>query len=191
VTDLSQILQNLESILNPLAVLLVAVSFISGVFMVYKGISELKQFGQSQNQMSRPGELAGPMVHLMVGAILIYLPTTTDIISTSIFYDAGRTVFDGNRVNIALAGSDSAELLSYSGGMPLEQKWQEVMTTIFHYVQFIGFVAFVRGWFILSKIGAQGGQPGNAAKGLIHVLGGIIAINVIPALEILRNTVLG
>jgi intracellular multiplication protein IcmC len=188
--DLSTVLQNLEDILNPLADLLIVISFIGGIYFIYTGILELKLFGQPPSQMMRPGELKGPLVHIIIGAVLIYIPTTSDIVTFSLLGDSGKTVFSGGAINIGLAGSASDELLSYAP-IPIEQKWHDVMNTIFHYVQFIGLIAFVRGWFILSKVGQHGGQPGTASKGVIHVLGGIIAINIVPVLEILRNTIIG
>ena len=55
-------------------------------------------------------------------------------------------------------------------------------------VQFIGLVAMLRGFLILTKVTGQGAQPGTVSKGMIHIFGGILAVNIVRTVEIAINT---
>jgi len=46
----------------------------------------------------------------------------------------------------------------------------------------------VRGWLILSKMGHPGAQPGSVAKGIVHVIGGILLINIVNTVNMLAST---
>ena len=58
-------------------------------------------------------------------------------------------------------------------------------------MQFIGFLAFLRGWFIIAHSGQPGVQPGSISKGIIHIVGGILAINFLPLVNAIHNTIVG
>jgi intracellular multiplication protein IcmC len=60
-------------------------------------------------------------------------------------------------------------------------------------IQTLGYVAFLRGWMMIAKSAGQGGggQGGSTGKGLVHVFGGILAINIVSTLQIVNNTLYG
>ncbi len=189
VLDLQDMLQNLRSVLGPLITLLLIISYTAGIFMMFRGLSLLKSFGTaSQN---RPGEFIGPIVYIIVGTVLVYLPSATDVLTSTIF-GAGTTpsVVDGGTINLNAQGSASAQLLSYAP-VAIEGQWADLVDTIILYVQFIGFLAFIRGWFIVSHAGQPGAQPGSIPKGVTHIIGGLVAVNFLPIAEVLNNTVFG
>ncbi|PCH57322.1 MAG: hypothetical protein COC15_01345 [Legionellales bacterium] len=188
-TDLPEILNNLKNVIEPLTALVMMVSFVGGIGLIFKAIGLLKRFGQPLTSMQQQGELAGPLVYFCVGSVLMYLPTASNMVSTTIFGDAGAHIFGGGSIDFETAGS-AADLLSYSNSS-ITDKWGEIANTIVLYIQFIGFVAFVRGWFIIAKAGARGEQPGVITKGIVFIVSGIIAINFVPMIEILKNTIWG
>ena len=61
--------------------------------------------------------------------------------------------------------------------------------TLVLYIQFVGLLSFVKGWFILSKSVGYGAQQGSVSKGVTHILGGIVAINFISMVNIINNTI--
>ena len=67
----------------------------------------------------------------------------------------------------------------------------DMIDTIVLYVQFIGFIAFIRGWFIIAHSGQPGTQPGSISKGIVPIIGGILAVNFIPLVHIIHNTIFG
>lgn len=197
--DLHAILYNLQQLLVPITQLILAISFLSGVALTFRGAAMLHTFGQLQNQMSKPHGITGPFVYIIIGSVLMYLPTTTTIFSNTIFGSNGfDSLFQFNNNNmITLKGGEnntdisvvnepnynksaSSELMSYAnvgGG----QEWSDLINTIVAYIQLVGLIAFVRGWFILSHSAeSSGGQQGSFSKGLIHIIGGIMAINFVP-----------
>lgn len=46
------------------------------------------------------------------------------------------------------------------------------------------------GQIVLGTLAAAG-EPGSPAKGLTHVIGGILAINIVGALEVINNVLYG
>lgn len=119
-----------------------------------------------------------PITYLLVGAMLIYFPTTFSIFMQSTF--GYQNILQYAPVN---SGNSALNTLFGSGsvvGRPL---------TII--IQVIGLIAFVRGWVLIARAASSGGQPGATGKGLMHVFGGILAINIVGTLEMINNTLYG
>ena len=67
-----------------------------------------------------------------------------------------------------------------------------ISANVFLFVQVIGYVAFIRGWIIIAKSSSQGGgQHGSFGKGLMHVFGGVLGINIVQTLNVINNTLIG
>lgn len=175
-----EILTNLEKIIPAFVNLILAVSFLGGLYFIIRGIMMLKAFGMPLTQMSRPGELGGPLAYIVVGAIMIYIPTTIDTVHWTIF-GTGDSYVSG-------AGTAGQTVLGYGEGGGVESRWEDLKTILFKFINFIGLISFVRGWFIIAKSGQPGVQPGTISKGTIHVIAGIIAINAQGFVDVLRTT---
>ena len=186
--DVQAVLTNLSNIIVPLTAMVLTISFCAGIYMIFHALTMMKKFGNT-SQMSQPGELAGPLMQLVVGAILIYLPTSTDTMMNSIF-NTGSSIFGYNNINYQNLGA-GASLLGYVSSNSLGAQWQSLANTLVLYIQFIGLLSFIKGWFIMSKAAGAGSQPGNAAKGITHIIGGIIAINFVGAVQVISNTIYG
>jgi len=187
--DIHTILRNVRNIVYPLTALLLTISYIAGIFFIFKAITMMKKFGMMMTMQSQPGEIGGPLLYLVIGAVLIYLPGTTQITMASAF---GQTasIFSGGQVNYTNMGTGS-NILGYVGAGSLENQWADLANTLVVYIQFLGFLSFVKGWFLISKAAAPGHQPGSVSKGLTHILGGIGLINIVGLVQIVRNTILG
>lgn len=187
---LDTILGNLRSIIVPMTAMVLMISFAAGIFMVIKGLTMFKKFGASLSQQTQPGEFSGPLIYIVVGAVLIYLPTSTNVMMSSIF-QTSESIFGSGSVNYQNLGQGSS-LLGYVSGGTLEQQWGDLANTLVLYIQFLGFLSFVKGWFLVAKGGQHGGgQQGGMGKGFVHIIGGIIAINFINVVTIIKNTVYG
>ena len=185
--DLQDILVNLRSVLGPIMTLLLIISYIAGIVMIIRGLAQLKSFG---GQQAKPGEFTGPLVYIIVGTVLLYLPSTTDVVTRTIFGTDAASIVEGSSINLSALGQASDKLMGYAP-VAIEGQWADLIDTIILYVQFIGFVAFIRGWFIIAHAGQSGAQPGNISKGVTHIIGGIIAVNFLPMVDILHTTVFG
>lgn len=202
--DLQHIIENIANLVVPITQLVLAVSFIGGLVFIFKGITMLHHFGQMQTQMSRPHEITGPFIYIVIGAILMYMPATTNVFSVTMLGNSVSSLFPQDDViDIETDSGDtytvkvepqyelnaSSELMQYTSS-GIGQEWSSLINTIVMYVQLVGFIAFVRGWFILSGTGHPGGaQQGAFAKGLVHIIGGIIAINFVPFMNVIAKIV--
>lgn len=187
--DFHSILNNLQRIIAPLTAMVMVICFCFGIFLIFRALGLMKKFGNMQNMHSTPGDLSGPLTYLVVGAILIYLPTSSEYMMNSLFGTVD-SVFSGGSINYQALGT-GASLISYSGSGSLGQYWADLANTLILFIQFLGFLSFVKGWFILSKAGNPGNQPGSMTKGMTHVIGGVGLINIVGVIDILKNTVFG
>ena len=185
--DLTTALKNVRQLVIPLTQLMLAFSFVAGIALIWRAIGMMKKFGQMNTMQSQPGEIAGPMVYLVVGAVLIWIPTTADIMTQSIFGNSDQDLFSGTTFDYTNLGSGS-ELLTYISGSTLQAQWSSIADTLVLYIQFIGLIAFIRGWIIVSKSGQPGVQPGSITKGIVHIIGGVIAINFVQFIYLLKET---
>lgn len=159
-------LQRFAEQLPELMRLLTAIAYTMGFFFMVFGIFKLKQYGESRTMMSTQHSLKGPLVYLMVGAALIYLPTTLYV---------GLTTFWANPSPYAY--------------LEAKDPFKEVMSVIFTVIQFVGVIAVIRGLVIFTHIGEQGGgQQGAFGKGLTHVIGGVLCINMYQFVQVIEST---
>ena len=168
-------LTNLANAFNDIQLLLTAFAYVAGLIMVARAIMMLKAFGQHITQMSSRGEVAGPIVYLIVGAILLYLPSTLDV--------SLNTVFGTGADNLQGAN----DLLAYAS-VTADDKWRRILDIIVKYTKLVGLIAFLRGWFIMAKMGDPGVQPGSMAKGLTHLAAGVLLMNIVGTFKLLGNT---
>lgn len=166
-------LANLAGSFNSLVVLVRALSYIIGLTLIVRGVMMYRIFATQTLSSAQKGEIAGPLVFLLVGSFLLYFPSTLATSLTSVFGDN----------NVA----GSTELIAYKDLSGI-QKWTAISDVVVKYMYLIGLIAFVRGWVILSKMGHSGAQPGSLGKGIIHVIGGVLLINIVETFNILATT---
>lgn len=174
----ADILNNIAQSIKPVEHLITGASYLIGVAFLFKAIYTLKSYGEARTMMSSNASLKEPVTYLIVGALLIYFPTTLSLIM--------QTTFNYNTVlQYAPVSSQNGALEALFGtgsavGRPLTML-----------IQVIGLVSFIRGWVLIAKSSSQGQQQGGAGKGLVHVFGGILAINIVGTLTIINNTIYG
>lgn len=172
------VMTNLSSSLLSIEDLVTGTAYLIGMVYIVKALHGLKVFGESRTMMSSSQSIKDPLIHLFVGAMLIYFPTGFEIMMNSTFgYStvlAYAPINSGNPLLSALFGEDS-----------------QVGYTLALIIQVVGVVAFVRGWVLIARSASQGQPPGGTGKGLMHVFGGVMAMNIIGTLEVLENTLYG
>ena len=148
-----------------LGYLAAGISYVAGILLVARGLMKLRVMADHRSQMFQPMEIAGPMVSIVMGAGLIWWPILIDV-TTYTFW-----------------GTTSP--LSYDPGFGSE--WDEVWKVILDVMKLVGFIAFIKGWYYLTKMGEQGAQ-GMFGKGMTHIIGGILAYHMGPTIRMLMNT---
>lgn len=176
----ADVLTNIAANLGPVEKLITGLAYILGITFAVKAIFSLRSLGESRAMSSSHSSLKEPLIYLFVAAILIYFPSTFKLLMNSTFgYSsvlAYAPIQSSNSTIDSLFGQGSTV------GRPL--------TVI---IQTIGLIAFVRGWVLIARAGSQGQHaPGQGVgKGMVHVFGGILAMNIVGTLQIINNTLYG
>lgn len=172
------VLNNIANNLAPVERLITGGAYMIGCAFLFKAIYTLKIYGEARTMMSSHTSIKEPIVYLMVGALLIYFPTAISLVMTTSFGYGNVLEYapvNGNNPALdTLFGSGSAV------GRPLSML-----------IQVIGLIAFVRGWVLVARSASQGQPPGGTGKGLMHVFGGILAINIVGTLTMINRTLYG
>lgn len=150
--DLSTMLVNLSEDIPSLMRLVTAFAFVAGIALVFRGVLELKHFGEMRNMMSHEHNFMKPLSYLFVGTLLLYLPTTVQ---------TGLSTFWSNPMPYAYISEAS-------------DSWTDLTNAVFMVVQLIGTIAFIRGLLMLTHVSGHGGQPGTFAKALAYIISGIL-----------------
>lgn len=178
VVNQADILTNLANSLGPVQQLITGGAYLIGSAFLFKAIYSLKVYGEARTMMSSSTSMKEPIAYMIVGAALLYFPSTlASLMQTSFGYQ--------NVLQYAPVNSNNSTIDSLFGsgsvvGRPLAML-----------IQTIGLVAFIRGWVLIARSASQGQPPGGTGKGLVHVFGGILAMNIIGTITIINNTLYG
>lgn len=162
-------LLNLQQSLPALFKLATAGCYLLGIVMCFKGLYDLKQYGESRTMMSGQRDIKAPLFELMIGTLCIYSPTAFSTVMMSTF-----------GYSSVLSYND----MSTSSGQPLSPSGEVILQMI----QVMGVFAFVRGWVLLARSAGGAGQHGVFGKGLAHVFGGVFAINIVGTCNVIAAT---
>ena len=178
ITSEVNILKNLAGSLESVERLVTGAAYLIGLSFALKALYSLRIYGESKSQMSSHSSIKEPLVYLFVAAIFIYFPTGFEILMMTTFGYSDVLAYaplnSGSPLLSSLFGSDSA-----------------VGQYLALLIQVIGVFAFVKGWIMVARSAAQGQPPGGTGKGLMHVFGGILAMNIVGTLQVINNTLYG
>lgn len=166
------ILNNIAQSLLPVQKLITGGAYLIGIFFAMKALVSLKSHGEMRGGGS--SSLKEPLLYFIVSGMLIYFPTGFEVLM--------NTTFGYSNV---LAYSEGSAMNAWLGG---DSELGSALTVI---IQTIGLYAFVRGWILITKSSSTGQPPNGTGKGLTHVFGGILAINIVGTIEMINNTLMG
>lgn len=172
------IINNIAANLLPVQKLITGTAYVIGLMFALKAIWSLKKYGESRTMMSSDTNIKEPIMYFIVSAMLIYFPTGLDIMLQTTF---GST----NILQYAPISSGTPGISTLFGSSSMVGRALQII------IQTVGLVAFVRGWVLIARTASHGQPPGGTGKGLMHVFGGILAINIIATLEIISKTLYG
>lgn len=141
-----------------------AFAYVAGMALIVFSILKLKQYGESRTMMSHERQLLPAMALMITGALLLYLPSSVQI-GLSTFWSTPNPY----------------------GYLQLQDQWNQFLSACYLIIQLIGTIALIRGLLILSKIGSHA-QGATVGKGLLHVIGGILCINIYQFVQVVLNT---
>lgn len=162
---LADIMMNLQSNIPWLRRLVVGFCYVFGLGLILKAVFMLKAFGQQKTMMASHSSVTKPMITLFIGAGLFYLPTVIDTSVASLFAYGSSSVLD----------------------YPVASDWSNLINPLIDIVKLLGLITFVRGWIMLAKYGSEGGgQQGVGGKALMHMIGGVFAMNIVATIDIVK-----
>ncbi|RDI48618.1 hypothetical protein [Aquicella lusitana] len=157
-------LENIAEQIPQLMQMITAIAYVMGMYFMFLGILHLKRFGEQRTMMSQEHSLKGPLIYLTVGALLLYLPTTVWV---------GMSTFWTNP--------------NPYGYEEYTDQWAEFLNVCFLIIQFVGTIAFIKGLVIMTHLGGHG-QPGQFSRGLTHIIGGVLCINIYETVQVILVT---
>lgn len=159
-------IQNISQAIPNLMRLVTALSYVLGMSLVVKGVLELKQYGEQRTMMSSQHSLKGPIIFLVAGTILLYLPSSVWV-SLSTFWT------NPNPYAYVQEGNDP---------------WWQTIKAVLMIIELVGVIAFIRGVMILTQLAGHSGQPGTFARAMAHMVGGVFCINMYQFVQTVRAT---
>jgi intracellular multiplication protein IcmC len=170
IPDAATMLDNIEKQLPYLYSVVTGFAYVAGMMFIVKGLYSLREYGEGRMMGSAQRGIKEPLVLLLVGAFLLYIPTAKDVILTSVFGTASITPYNSYDTNTKTG-------------------FDELGQVLVNLVQFVGLVAFVRGLLILQRVGSNhGGQQATFGKAVTHLLGGALAMNIMGFVNIIATT---
>ena len=133
-----------------------------GIFFILVGFLKLKRYGEMRTMMSQQMTLLGPLMYLMIGSFLLYLPTTLQLFTSMIW------------TNTNPMGP------SHGGGL-----WEWV-NAIHVFIRLMGVVGVIRGLSGLATAGTQG-QPGKIMKSFMFIIGGVMCIHITGSIQLVES----
>ena len=157
--------------MNPMGNILWGFCYLAGIILVMIGIMRLLKTAQEGPR--GPGGIGTIMTFIVAGALL------------SIDQMLGawsNSMFDTETV------THYGELAFTTGMGPAEiAHVHAVISAILGFVMILGWISFIRGWFILRDV-AEGNQQASMMAAMTHIFGGALAVNLGPVLNAVQET---
>ena len=147
--DLIAILTNLRASLGPIQTMLSGFAYVSGIGMVVTSLLKFHKIAGSGQQSSQE-KIFVPTAYLVLGAGLIFLPSSFSVLANTVF------------------GSEN--ILAYSSNNAATVK-----SVMMFFIQTAGVLWFIRGSVLLAHASEPGVKEGS--KGITFIVASIFAMN--------------
>lgn len=162
----------MSNIGGPLEDLLTAFSYLAGIALLLVGISRLTK--RLEEGPRGPAGFGTIMTFIASGALFSFGDSMGSFTST-VFGDNNLMSVIVINSNVITNATDKARI-------------EKVLEGVEVFVMIVGYIAFIRGWFVLKNF-ADGQQGATMAQGLTFLFGGTMAINLGELINALQNTV--
>ena len=175
VGSLLEIVARLHVYVGQFAVMIYALATLLGVLFVIVG---LRAAALRSEQGSHGGGWGGPIAWIVVGLLLLAFPATVLTLSQSLFGTGGM------KTEIAEVFTEAPDLLRVFE----THASRETIEGLMRIVQLFGLIAIVRGLFLLNAH-VQPNRPPSFGAGMTHLVGGVLAVNIVSVLIMLNEIV--
>lgn len=163
ITDLTTIIGNLSQSLFPVQHLISGFAYVTGIVFVSIALFKLHKIGDARVQSPSREKTIVPLLYMLVGAALIYLPSTLEVMA--------NTAFGPDNI-LAYGAYNRFDIYSSMGLL----------------IQTAGLIWFVRGTILITQATHPGAKK-EGAKGLVFIFAGILAMNFNNTIAI-ANTII-
>lgn len=158
--DLVTILGNISQSLYPVQRLITGGAYVLGILFFITAMMKFLKIGNHRAQSSSQEKMYSPMMYLLFGSLLLYLPSALNL--------AANTAFGVGNV------------LTYSNYNPTN-----IYSSMGLLIRTAGVLWFVRGCVLVAQASEPGTQHGP--KGLIFILAGILSMNFDNTIAMLNS----
>lgn len=156
---------------DTLGEIVMIISILIGLSLFYGALHQFKRYGEMRSAMSQQGSINGPLIMLVSAVLLLTLPAFIEVFLFTIWGTNNPMAYVSNGTS-----------------------YDELMKAVVIFVRLIGVCAVIRGIVLLSRSGGGASaqsQPGTFSKALIHLVGGVLCINVVGTYQILHYIFFG
>ncbi|HRJ66669.1 MAG TPA: hypothetical protein PLW48_05985 [Alphaproteobacteria bacterium] len=163
----------MSNIAGPAEVMLTAFTYIAAIGLLLVGISRLTK--RVEEGPRGPGG-AGTITTFLASGALFSFGDSMGTFANSVFGTGGNALKTTSLVsNTVITDTDDRERI------------QTVIEGVMVFVMLVGYIAFIRGWFVLRAF-ADGQQGATVAQGLTFLFGGTLAINLGELINVIMRT---
>lgn len=157
---------------KPIELLLTSFTYIAAITLLLVGISRLTK--RMEEGPRGPAGMGTIMTFLVSGALFSFADMM-GVFSSSMF---------GDTTVMTNADIDGAVMAVAAD----REKVEAVIESLMAFIMIVGYIAFIRGWFVLRAF-ADGQNGATLAQGLTFLFGGALAINLGELVNLLQTTV--
>lgn len=140
------------------------IAVVIGFYLIIGSVMKFSQLGSSPQATPKQ-----PIAMFLIGVALFAITPSISTVYVTMFSNPMQTV-----------------LVPAAGGGNCGPNTGDVMQSIFMFIKLVGIIAFIRGWLLLNQ--AAAGKDGMIGRGLVHIGGGVAAMNVVMVAKMLKVT---
>jgi hypothetical protein len=185
-------------VLYPMTLILSMTAVVIGIILFIVGIQRLRHHHANQN--ARQVSYMGTVAYFVAGVILIQYGPVLHMLSASTFfgmYSTSGTEYMPTMFSYVQCVADAAVNSSGTamgggtpglpGCAPTTDPSFFMQELTFSLLLIVGLFSFLRGVFLLIKLGEGGGEGGVLSKAIAHIVAGIIGVNAQAAWELVQD----
>lgn len=156
---------NLSEGISTLATIVQDIGVLAGVAMFISSLFKFKRYGEMRTFMSQQQTIMKPLAMMLSGVALMCLPMVTQTLLLAVWGYSNPLAFP------QLVSADATEM----------------MRPVLELGRLVGVIGIFRGLMLLSKAGGEGSQPGTVGKSILHILGGVMCLNIYSLYEVISS----
>jgi hypothetical protein len=165
-----------NNIVQPMQMVLSALSFVIGAFFVARGLMKAAKFGTD----ARASSVSAITANLIFGAVLLSAGQMMDVMLNTLFgLSSSSDIKSFPTISWSnIVGNNSSSTTSTVNTS---------VNAVLKFVQVLGVIFFIQGWMVL-KSAVEGSGQASIAKGVTQIIGGAMCVNIGGMAKIMNDT---